>query len=223
MTTTTPHQAASLPFWQGRWQTGATGWDLGGPHPLLAELVAEARSWHALEPGARILEPGCGRAHGGAAMARDGYEVVSFDGVQEAVDAARAVYGEVPRLTIARGDALGVNPEWRGAFDAVLDRAMLCALPPEVRRPYIQACFEHLRPGGAFLSLLFTKVQHADPEKLGPPFAITLEDLSQLTTPFFSLQFAEERDPPYNPVDVIRREALVILRRRPRALIESSR
>ncbi len=207
-------------FWQGRWQTGQTGWDLGGPHPLLRTLIAEAQSWRCLEPGARVLEPGAGRAHNGAALARQGFAVTSFDGVGAAVAAARGLYAEVPGLTLAEGDALTVNADWRGAFDAVLDRAMLCALPPEARRAYVQACFEHLKPGGAFLSLLFTEVVH-EGDKLGPPFQITLAELSHLMAPYFALQYAEEHKTTA-PSDKIRREAVCILKRRARAQVESA-
>lgn len=210
---------AALGFWQGRWQTGQTGWDLGGAHPLLKSLVEEARGWGCLEPGARVLEPGAGRAHNGVALARYGFEVTSFDGVAEAVEAAQKLYGDTPHWTMVQADALQVNPVWVGQFDAVLDRAMLCALPPQARRAYVQACFEHLKPGGAFLSLLFTEVVH-DGGKLGPPFQITLQDLSHLMAPYFALQFAAEHKT-LALGDKVRCEAVCILRRRPRALVES--
>lgn len=206
--------------WQERWQTGQTAWDTGGPQRLLMQLVDEAKAWRLLAPGARILEPGAGRAHNGAALARQGFQVTSFDLVPEAVAAAKAAYGDVLNLTITAGDALHANPLWKGAFDAIFDRAMLCALPPELRRDYVQTCWEHLAPGGAFLSILFTEVFHAD-GRLGPPYQISLKELSHLMAPYFALQTAEEFANP-DKDDKIRREALAVFRRRDRVLVESA-
>ena len=211
---------AALGFWQNRWQTGQTGWDLGGAHPLLTALLGDARASRCLNPGARILEPGAGRAHNGAALAAMGFDVTSFDGVAAAVTAARALYGDQPRLTLVQADALTVNPAWEGGFDAVFDRAMLCALPPEARRAYVQTAFAHLKPDGAFLSLLFSEVVLED-GKRGPPFQVTLPELSALTAAYFSLQAADERNTTV-PGDRIRRETICVLRRRPRVLVEAS-
>src|SRR5262249_45494348 len=96
-------------FWAERWQSGQTGWDFGVAHPGLAILIAEATSSGLLPANpaqCRILEPGCGRAHGAAALARIGYRVTAFDVVPEAIAAARALYADVPGLELVVADAL---------------------------------------------------------------------------------------------------------------------
>lgn len=205
-------------FWRERWITGQTGWDTGGPHRLLDALLEAAREARLLPHGARILEPGCGRAHNGAKLAVAGYNVVSFDVTAEAISAARGLYEADPRLTLAVADALNPPEEWNDQFDAVFDRAMLCALPPELRRAYVEACFRCLKPGGAFLSLPFVEVFHPD-GRLGPPFGVPMRELAALLMPGFSLCSAEESRTP-EPTDRIRREAVAVWRRRPRWLVE---
>jgi SAM-dependent methyltransferase len=207
-------------FWQGRWQAGQTGWDLGGPHPALASLIEEARDYGLIPEspaGVRVLEPGCGRAHNGAALAAAGFTVTALDAVDEAIAAARELYGERPGLTLEVGDALAVRDEWRGRFDVVFDRAMLCAIAPAQRRAYVQACFAHLRPGGVLLSLPFIETSLGE-GRSGPPFAIPMPELARLTAGGFALVTAEERR-----VDDGRivRELAAVWRRRERWLVES--
>jgi SAM-dependent methyltransferase len=204
--------------WRVRWVEGRTGWDLGGPHPALEKLLTEARDWRLLPDRARILEPGAGRAHNGAALARQGYQVISFDLVPEAIEEARRLYDGVAGLELAVADAFALPPAWVGAFDAVFDRAMLCALPPARRRDYLRSMFEALVPGGAFLSLPFTEVEYP-PGGSGPPFALPMPELERLMSPGFALVHAEERP---LPDDIkIRREMICVWRRRSRWLVES--
>ena len=60
---------------------------------------------------------------------------------------------------------MGVNAE-------ACDRAALVALPPELRRKYVQHLPSFLGPGGRILTVLF---EHDGGN--GPPFSVTVEDL----------------------------------------------
>jgi len=211
--------AASPLFWADRWRTGKTGWDLGGPHPGLAALVEEAQSHGSLPAGSRILEPGCGRAHGGAALARQGFRVTAFDVTREAIAAARTLYEGVPGLELVVQDALLPVPEWRAGFQGIYDRAMLCALPGALRQSYVRACFDHLEPGGLLLTIPFTEVKISAAE--GPPFAVPMAALAELLLPGFSLIHAQEIVVPGDETKVAK-ETLCLWRRRPKALVEST-
>lgn len=206
-----------MEHWRTRWIEGRTGWDLGGPHPHLERLLQEAHDWGLLREPARILEPGAGRAHNGAALARRGNHVTAFDLVPEAMDAARQLYAGVSGLNLVVADVFALPEAWFGVFDAVFDRAMLCALPPTLRGAYVRAMFDVLVPGGVFLSLPFTVVDYPDGGS-GPPFAVPMPELEQLLSPGFALVHAEEK-----PVldGKIRREMISVWRRRTRWLVES--
>jgi SAM-dependent methyltransferase len=207
-------------MWRERWREGRTGWDQGGPHRLLSRVVSILKDEGWLSPGRRVLEPGCGRAHNGAALAEMGLVVTAFDVAPEAIDAARAAYAGRPNLTLTTGDALAVSTDWYQAFDLVFDRAVLCALPPEQRRAYVDTCFAHLKPGGLFVSLPFVEVRPGDDGKVaGPPYAVGMAALSELLTPGFAMIHGEEHATP-EPRDKIVREMVTIWRRRERALVE---
>lgn len=204
-------------FWADRWRTGRTGWDQGGPHPLLPGLLKEAEESGFLKPGDKILEPGAGRAHNGAYLARRGYLVTSFDAAPEAIAEARKAYGSEKNLTLVVADALEAKGAWKGEFQGVFDRAMLCALPRKLRKTYAGACFDHLVPDGVFLSIPFTECRI--PESEGPPFQVTMADLSGILIAGFSLASATDHALPES--DRIVKETACIWRRRKRPLVES--
>jgi thiopurine S-methyltransferase len=209
---------ATRAFWTDRWQSGRTGWDHGAAHPELRTLLAWAKDYKLLPAGARILEPGCGRAHAGAALARLGCVVTAFDVVPEAIAAARALYGDVAGLTLLEQDALVTVDAWRGGFDAIFDRAFLCALPRPLRPAYLRAAFAHLKPGGLFLSIPFSELNIAESE--GPPFAVTMSEMATLLAPGFALLEAEPRSVAA-PDSKIVVETPCLWRRRTRLLVTS--
>lgn len=198
-------------FWKEHWASGTTPWDQGRPHPRLERLLAVARE-HGFPGSGRILEPGCGRAHGAAWLVEQGYEATAFDAAPEAVAEAKGLYGDRKGLEICQGDAFCEKPEWRGRFAGVYDRAVYCAFPADVRRAYAETCWRCLEPGGYLLSLPFTELTLGADE--GPPFALTIAEMSHALEDLFSLVAAEEHErTPDDPASVIVREAVTVWRR----------
>lgn len=209
--TTTPelqHQA-----WKQRWKEGRTRWDCGQPHPLTEKIIQSAQSYGFLIPDPdkkyRIWEPACGKAHNGALLARMGYQVTGTDISPLAIQYATELYGERPSLSLKVGDIFSCSSEETEAFDAVFDRAALCALNQDERALYVRSCAQHLKPGGLFLSILFTGV--VKPE--GPPFALSYDEVFELfnsdpTTDFTLVNFEERQDGWID--EVITGEALMI-------------
>ncbi len=173
----TNHDAANPTYWQNRWLEGRTGWDLGGVHPLFSELMQEANA-AGLKPNARVIEPGCGRAHTGAALAKMNYKVTAFDVSKDAIDAANVLYANETKLELVVADLFALPSNWSNSFDAVYDRAVLCALPQASRPSYVHACAKILKTGGLFLSIPFTKLHISVSE--GPPFAVDEANLETL-------------------------------------------
>jgi SAM-dependent methyltransferase len=165
----TTHEAANPSYWQSRWREGRTAWDQGGVHPLFNDLMREAQS-AGLKSESRVIEPGCGRAHTGAALAKMKYQVTSFDVSKEAVEAAKLLYAKESNLNLIVADLFSLPVSWSNSFDAIYDRAVLCALPPPSRPAYVATCLRILKSGGLFLSIPFTKLHKS--EQSGPPFAI---------------------------------------------------
>ena len=196
-------------FWGDKWKEGHTPWDLGREHPGLHESLLLASDLGGLEKGARILVPGCGRGHEAYFLARQGYEVLAEDYTDEAIVAARGLGGH-KNVEFRVADSLEEPAsEDHGVFDAVVDRAMLCAINPEERNKYLDACYTKLRPSGLFIGLLFGEVS----VEKGPPHGMDLEAVLHLCGEQFSLLTAEHRDP-LDEQTSIKSELLIILSKR---------
>tara|TARA_B100001094_G_C18163526_1_gene790695 strand:+ start:1225 stop:1830 length:606 start_codon:yes stop_codon:yes gene_type:complete len=149
--------------WRELWVRGETPWDIGAPHPGINRCLEIAAELCAITSGTAWV-PGCGRGHEARELARRGFQTMGSDIAPEAIAAARAL-GEEGLLTFEVADALSSS---LGRYDLVFDRAMLCALHPQMRQQYMQRVKESLKPGGLFIGILFSNVVNDH----GPPFAV---------------------------------------------------
>lgn len=163
--------------WERVYAEEGTPWDLGGPCPVLSEALEGARLQGLLE-GCSVAVPGCGLGHDAAWLAGRGFRVTGLDLVPEAVDRARATYGEPPSW--AAGDWLA-GP--LGPFDAVVDHTFFVAFPPERWGEVVAAHARHLSPGGLWIGIFFHQVREPGVR----PWAVQPEDLQALAEPAFAV------------------------------------
>ncbi|NRA63727.1 MAG: methyltransferase domain-containing protein [Pseudobacteriovorax sp.] len=190
--------------WAKRWKVGQTGWDLGGGHPLMPTLLRRLKV-EAHQSTGRVLVPGCGLAHDAAYLAKVGYAVHGFDIVEQAIEQAEEAYGAIKNLTLSTADAFQLPA--MDPFDIVFDRAMLCALPKDLRVAYIKSMQDQLNPGGFFAGILFAKV-NLRPDQ-GPPFALSESAVGDLFRGGFRL-VTWETFPNHEEPKVVEEESLVI-------------
>lgn len=196
--------------WAERWQAKRTGWDQGQAHPRLQQLMTMAHEQGQLPAHARIFEPGCGRAHNAMQLVRVGYAVKAVDFVPEAIEEAKKLYAH-PQLELVVEDVMKVPAGEKATFDAVFDRAMLCALGPDARPAYVKACAERLKSGGLFMGIIFGELDPAF--EGGPPFALSINELFKLLQDDFTICDAVTVTAAPSP-SVVREEILIIARRR---------
>ena len=171
-------------FWIDRWREGRIGFHEGAPNACLVEH-------HTRLAGSRVLVPLCGKSEDLAFLAGHGREVIGIELVDEAVRAffrEHAATPEVTRrgqataytadaITILAGDLFEVRPPDVGAIDAIYDRAALIALPPELRRRYV----DHLRllaPAGT--PVLLVTLEYPQDTMEGPPFSVSEDEVRSL-------------------------------------------
>lgn len=199
-------------YWQQRWQDGETAWDIGKPHRLTSKLWQLAQTHLSIDKNTKlkIYVPGCGQAHDAAFFAELGHDVVAADFAPGAIKAAQARYSELKNLQLRVEDAASYEADEVGKYDVIFDRAMLCALRPELRGDFLHACAKRLKSGGLFISLPFTKL-NTEPGS-GPPFEINepmLRDLFAKGWQF--LNYKPETSG--HTTDRIREEALFVASR----------
>jgi SAM-dependent methyltransferase len=121
----------------------ATPWDIGGPQPVVQQLVALGAV------KGEVLDPGTGPGHHAIYYASKGYSATGIDGSAGALERAREN---------ARGAGVSVNFELADAtkldglenrFDTVVDCAFYhtFSTEPEMQRSYVQALRRATKPG----------------------------------------------------------------------------
>jgi SAM-dependent methyltransferase len=108
----------------------------GGASRALASFLEK------LQPGARILELGCGGGRDAAAMLAAGFDVEPTDGTPEIARQAEARLGRPVR--VMRFDELDAM----AAYDAVWANASLLHAPREGLPDVLKRVFRALKPGG---------------------------------------------------------------------------
>jgi SAM-dependent methyltransferase len=160
--------------WDQAYQENFTPWDKGlpgtraRPSPPLVEWFAKNKL------SGRVLVPGCGVGHDVAHLVSLGIDAIGLDIAPTAIARAKQCY---PQL--ADRFVLGDLFELSGPFDAIVEHTCLCALPPEWRTRYRDAVASLLKPGGLFLGVFFINPE-MDPGETGPPFGISMDELTAL-------------------------------------------
>lgn len=186
-------------FWRARWAKNEIGFHQAGATPALVRHFAQ------LGPAPqRVLVPLSGKTKDLRFLAEKGHHPI---GVELVEDAVRAYYSEeqiVPTRAEAnsyvRYDGGGVTTyaadffalDWAavGPIDAIFDRAAMVALPLALRARYVEQLLSLLRPGGRSLIVTF---DHDMPSE-GPPFPISVADLSKTYQPHGQVQLLETVD-----------------------------
>lgn len=167
-------------FWDGRFRTGRTPWDLG-------RVPSRLERWLAAHPGpGRALLPGCGSGWELAAFVRAGYDALALDFAPAAVARVREVLGPEFAERVVLGDFF-THDFGAPGFDVIYERTFLCALPPRLRADYLRRTRELLRPGGVLLGFFYLGAEAG-----GPPYALYPPDDATLWTGAFECTVDEE-------------------------------
>jgi SAM-dependent methyltransferase len=167
--------------WNARYAEGRDRWDLGRPPPILDRLIATQTRRR------RVLVPGAGHGHDALAWARAGHRVIAFDFAPLAVESLRRrARDEGLEIDVREVDVLAPPVGLHGQFDLVWEQTCLCALPPEHRRPYLQAMAQVLGPGGRLVALLWNHGNEG-----GPPWDMNPVLVERLLVGLFTIDRRE--------------------------------
>ncbi|HEX6069340.1 MAG TPA: class I SAM-dependent methyltransferase [Longimicrobiaceae bacterium] len=132
---------------------GEAPWDVGGPQPALASLLADH------PPMTPVLDVGCGSGDLAIHLAESGFEVVGVDFVEEPIAQAREKAARLPaevagRLRFEVADAL--HPSRLGLrFGAVVDSGFYHLFDPRESEGFVDELAMTLLPGGRYYLLAF--------------------------------------------------------------------
>ena len=138
------------PAFRGGPPPGAIPWDVGQAQPRLMELEALGAI------NGEVLDIGCGLGDNAIFLASRGHSVTGLDGSPAAIDRARARAadaGQQVRFDVADATELA---GYDGAFDTVIDSALLHCLDDDGRRAYAAALHRATRPGARWFISCFS-------------------------------------------------------------------
>lgn len=167
----------SLDYWEQRYQTKDMPWEKGEPSPGLVDFLANHREL----PGETVCVPGGGTGHDACEWAKSGFRVYGYDLAPSAIglSAERAAAAGL-RAEFRQTDFLRDDPPF--AFDWIFEHTLFCAIQPSERDLYRRAVIRWLKPGGNYLA-----VNYLIPDKDGPPFGTTRDEVVRRFSPYFRL------------------------------------
>ena len=137
--------------WERQWgaESRQPAWLVEGPR----EQVQAAREDGWIEPGASVVDLGCGMGNTAAWLAQQGHRVWAVDFARAAIRRARKRYGQVPGLRLDRVD---VTRPMRvdQTYDVVLDLGCVHQLPGSARPAYAANVRRLTGPGSRLLVLM---------------------------------------------------------------------
>ncbi len=195
-------------FWQERFETKTTPWDRGEPGPQLIAWLGNA-----IEPGQRIVVPGCGSGWDVAELAQFGAKVTAIDYAPAAVERTRALlHAHGLSAEVIDADVLRWSPPQ--PVDAVYEQTCLCALHPDQWIAYADQLHRWLKPNGKLLAMFMQKPRPEGAQGfiVGPPYHCDINAMGAL----FPSDRWEWPSPPYpgSPHAIGAIELGAVLRRR---------
>jgi methyl halide transferase len=190
--------------WEQNYVEGHTPWNKGKASPPMMEWVSQN------QPQGRALVPGCGVGHDVVMLADVGLDAHGLDIAPTAIAMAQAAYPDQANRFVL-GDLFATPLGWQGSFDFVFEHTCLCALPPEWRTRYEAAAYQLLKVGAQLVGIWFINPE-MDPDETGPPFGISVSELSALFDES-RWQVIEDRVPEIGYDGRVGRERLRVLRR----------
>lgn len=166
----------SADYWNERYVTGQTGWDIGAVSIPLKTYIDQLTNQQI-----RILIPGGGNSYEAIYLLEQGFtDVTVIDiapAVTESLKKKLANYGAA--IHIITGDFFALNE----TYDLILEQTFFCALDPVLRKAYVTKMASLLKPGGKLVGVLFNRSFEG-----GPPFGGNTDEYQQLFEPSLSIQ-----------------------------------
>lgn len=160
-------------YWNDRYVTQTTGWDLGAVSPPLKAYIDQLADKHL-----RILIPGCGNTYEAAYLLQQGFtNITVLDIAPLLVDELQQQFANEPHLKVVEGDFFA----HQGEYDLILEQTFFCAIDPALRPAYARQMHQLLAPIGKLVGVLFNR----EFEAAGPPFGGTADEYDAYFVPLF--------------------------------------
>ncbi len=176
-------------YWNTRYKTSETKWDLGQPHPALQAYLPRLKLFKQ-----RVLVIGAGAAHDAAYLASLGHFVTAMDFSDEAIARASEKYGHLDNLKFTKQDIFTVGHEYNRSFDLIFEHTLYCAIDPVRRNELVSIWSRLLSDEGHLLGLFFVFDRAS-----GPPFGGSEKEIQKRLAKNFRPLYWNRCE--YSPID----------------------
>jgi methyl halide transferase len=166
-------------YWNSRYLTQSTGWDLGEVSPPIKAYIDQIE-----DKSIRILIPGCGNTYEAEYLLSLGFlDITVIDIAPELILSLKKKFEGNKHVSIVEGDFF----LHEGSYDLILEQTFFCAIDPSMRKKYAMKMNDLLAPQGKLVGLLFD----VEFEKQGPPFGGDSAEYRPIFEPYFTFRHFE--------------------------------
>src|SRR5690606_5412457 len=162
-------------FWESRYKTNNTGWDLGQISPPLKAYIDQLTN-----KDLKILIPGGGNSYEAAYLFENGFKnVFVVDLSKVPLQNLKNRVPDFPSEQLIHGNFFDLEM----TFDLILEQTFSCAINRELRTEYVLKMKDLLHENGKLAGLLFDAKLNED----HPPFGGSKQEYLNCFTPHFNL------------------------------------
>ena len=170
----------SASFWNERYSSNQTGWDLKSPSTPLKEYIDQIEN-----KNIKILIPGCGNAYEAEYLLEKGFTDITLIDISDVlVKSLQNKFKNHPEIKIINQDFFTFTEQ----FDLVLEQTFFCALDPSLRKDYVDKMHQIINPKGKLVGLLF----NVSFDNSFPPFGGSKTEYIEFFSEKFKINTMEE-------------------------------
>jgi methyl halide transferase len=163
-------------FWDNRYKTKVTGWDLGKISTPLKTYFDQLT-----DKNLKILIPGGGNSYEAEYLCEKGFKNVYVADISKtALENIIERVPSFPATHLIHNDFFKLNM----TFDLIIEQTFFCALHPSVRSDYTKKTAELLTENGKLVGLLFNVPLYKD----HPPFGGNEKEYLGFFKPYFNIE-----------------------------------
>jgi len=172
-------QVTTSEFWDEKYISGNTKWDLGKSTPVFDHWIAKYKF------PLKICVLGAGNGWDAINFSILGHDVTAVDFSNIAIENMKKYCNKNDiKMSILKMDIFKLNSKFKKYFDIVIEYTCFCAISPVLRRDYLQVVYDILSPEGKFAALLFP-IDKTTTD--GPPYAIEIDYIVPLISSYMNL------------------------------------
>lgn len=166
-------------YWDNRYKTNATGWDLGEISTPLKTYIDQLT-----DKSLKILIPGGGNSYEAEYLFNNGFKNVFVVDISEtALQNIKARIPKFPKEQLLHLDFFELD----NTFDLIIEQTFFCALHPNLRPKYVHKMQNLLNTEGKLVGLLFDVPLYKD----HPPFGGSKAEYIALFDKYFKVLIME--------------------------------